>query len=61
MRKGLYVYIRLGDRDIVEGFATAWKDDSDVCGVTQVTVDGKEYTTSYSNIVVVTGVEMEGT
>lgn len=47
-----YAYIRLGDKDIAEGYVTQWRDydDSDVV---QVLVNGKFYLTHYSCVVLV--------
>lgn len=47
-----YGYIRLGDRDIVEGYITQWRDytNSDVI---QLMIDGKYYLTHYSCVVMV--------
>lgn len=47
-----YAYIRLGDKDIVEGYITQWRDydDSDVV---QIMIDGKYYLTHYSCVVMV--------
>ena len=47
-----YAYIRLGDKDIVEGYITQWRDydDSDVV---QIMINGKFYLTHYSCVVMV--------
>lgn len=47
-----YAYIRLGERDIVEGYVTQWRDydDSDVV---QVMINGCYYLTHYSCVVLV--------
>ena len=47
-----YAYIRLGDKDIVEGYITKWRyyDNSDEI---QILVNGKYYLTHYSNVVMV--------
>jgi len=47
-----YAYIRLGERDIAEGYITQWRDydDSDVV---QIMIDGKFYLTHYSCVVMV--------
>ena len=47
-----YAYIRLGDKDIDQGYVTQWRDyeDSDVV---QVLVNGKYYLTHYSCVVLV--------
>ena len=47
-----YAYIRLGDKDIVEGYITQWRDydDSDVV---QIMIDGKYYLTHYSCVVMI--------
>lgn len=47
-----YAYIRLGEKDIVEGPITQWRDynDSDVI---QVMIDGKYYLTHYSCCVMI--------
>jgi len=47
-----YAYIRLGDKDIVEGYITQWcdYDDSDVV---QIMIDGKYYLTHYSCVVMI--------
>ena len=47
-----YAYIRLGDKDIVQGYITQWRDydDSDVV---QIMIDGKYYLTHYSCVVMI--------
>lgn len=47
-----YAYVRLGDKDITEGYITQWRDydDSDVV---QVLINGKFYLTHYSCVVLV--------
>ena len=47
-----YAYIRLGDKDIVQGYITQWRDyeDSDVV---QLLIDGKYYLTHYSCVVMI--------
>ena len=47
-----YAYIRLGDKDIDQGYVTQWRDydDSDVV---QVLINGKFYLTHYSCVVLV--------
>ena len=47
-----YAYVRLGDKDIVEGYVTQWRDyeDSDVV---QVLINGKYYLTHYSCCVLI--------
>ena len=47
-----YAYIRLGDKDIVEGYITQWRDydDSDTI---QIMINGKYYLTHYSCVVMV--------
>lgn len=47
-----YAYIRLGEKDIVEGYITQWRDydDSDVV---QIMIDGKYYLTHYSCVVMI--------
>lgn len=47
-----YAYVRLGDKDIAEGYVTQWRDydDSDVV---QVLINGKYYLTHYSCCVLV--------
>lgn len=47
-----YAYIRLGDKDIAQGYITQWRDfdDSDVI---QLMIDGKYYLTHYSCVVMV--------
>ena len=47
-----YAYIRLGDRDIVEGYITQWRDYTNSDTV-QVMIDGKYYLTHYSCVVMV--------
>lgn len=47
-----YGYIRLGDRDIVEGYITQWRDYTD-SDVVQIMIDGKYYLTHYSCVVMV--------
>ena len=47
-----YAYIRLGDKDIAQGYITQWRDyeNSDVI---QVMIDGKYYLTHYSCVVMI--------
>ena len=47
-----YAYVRLGDKDIVEGYITQWRDyeNSDVV---QVLINGKYYLTHYSCVVMI--------
>ena len=47
-----YAYIRLGDKDIAEGYVTQWRDYSNSDTV-QVLVNGKFYLTHYSCVVLV--------
>ena len=47
-----YAYIRVGDRDIDEGFVTQWRDYTD-SDVVQVLMNGKYYLTHYSCVVLV--------
>ncbi len=47
-----YAYIRLGDRDIVEGYITQWRDYDDSDAV-QIMIDGKYYLTHYSCVVMI--------
>ena len=47
-----YAYIRLGDRDIVQGYITQWRDYHDSDAV-QIMIDGKYYLTHYSCVVMV--------
>ena len=47
-----YAFIRLGDKDIVEGYVTQWRDYNNSDEV-QVLVNGKYYLTHYSCIVLV--------
>ena len=42
-----YAYVRLGDRDIAEGYVTQWRDYNNSDEV-QVLVNGKYYLTHYS-------------
>ena len=47
-----YAYIRLGDKDIAEGYITQWRDyyNSDTV---QIMIDGKYYLTHYSCVVMI--------
>ena len=47
-----YAYVVLGDKEIVRGAITQWRDydDSDVV---QVLINGKFYLTHYSNVVMI--------
>lgn len=47
-----YCYIRLGDKDIAEGYITQWRDYNNSDAV-QVLVNGKYYLTHYSCVVLV--------
>ena len=47
-----YAYIRLGERDIAEGYITQWRDYDDSDAV-QIMIDGKFYLTHYSCVVMV--------
>lgn len=47
-----YAYIRLGDKDIVEGYITQWRDYEDSDAI-QIMIDGKYYLTHYSCVVMV--------
>ena len=47
-----YAYIRLGDKDIKEGYVTQWRDYTD-SDVVQVMIDGKFYLTHYSCVVMI--------
>ena len=47
-----YAYIRLGDKDIVQGYITQWRD-YDNSDTIQIMIDGKYYLTHYSCVVMV--------
>lgn len=47
-----YAYVRLGDRDIAEGYVTQWRDYTNSDTV-QVLINGKFYLTHYSCVVLV--------
>lgn len=47
-----YAYIRLGEKDIVEGYITQWRDYEDSDTV-QIMIGGKYYLTHYSCVVMV--------
>lgn len=47
-----YAYVRLGDKDIVEGYVTQWRDYSNSDTV-QVLINGKYYLTHYTCVVLV--------
>lgn len=47
-----YAYVRLGDKDIAEGYITQWRD-YDESDVVQVLINGKFYLTHYSCVVLV--------
>ena len=45
-----YGYVRLGDKEIVEGYITQWRD-YDNCDEVQLLINGKYYLTHYSCVV----------
>ena len=47
-----YAYIRLGDKDIAQGYITQWRDYSN-SDVIQIMIDGKYYLTHYSCVVMI--------
>ena len=47
-----YAYIRLGDKDITEGYVTQWRDYQNSDEV-QILLNGKYYLTHYSCVVLV--------
>lgn len=47
-----YAYIRLGEKDIVEGYITQWRD-YDESDVVQLLINGKYYLTHYSCVVMI--------
>ena len=47
-----YGYVRLGDKSIVEGYITQWRDYENGDEV-QVLIGGKYYLTHYSNVVLI--------
>ena len=47
-----YAYIRLGNKDIAEGYITQWRDYEDSDTV-QIMIDGKYYLTHYSCVVMI--------
>ena len=47
-----YAYIRLGDKDIVEGYITQWRD-YDNSDTVQIMIDGKYYLTHYTNVILI--------
>lgn len=47
-----YAYIRLGDKDIAQGYITQWRDYDDSDAV-QIMIDGKYYLTHYSCVVMI--------
>ena len=47
-----YAYIRLGEKDIVEGYITQWRDYEDSDTV-QIMINGKYYLTHYSCVVMI--------
>jgi len=47
-----YAYVRLGDKEIAEGYVTQWRD-YDESDVVQVLINGKFYLTHYSCVVLV--------
>ena len=47
-----YAYVRLGEKDIAEGFVTQWRDYEDSDTV-QVMINGNYYLTHYSCVVLV--------
>ena len=52
MQTFTYAYIRLGDKDIAEGYITQWRDydDSDTI---QIMINGRYYLTHYSCVVMI--------
>ena len=47
-----YAYIRLGDKNIAEGYITQWRD-YDNSDTIQIMINGKYYLTHYSCVVMV--------
>ena len=47
-----YAYVWLGDKIMVEGYITQWRD-YDESDVIQLMIDGKYYLTHYSNVLMV--------
>ena len=47
-----YAYVSLGEKDIVEGYITQWRDYTSGDEV-QVLINGKYYLTHYSNVVMI--------
>lgn len=47
-----YAYIRLGDKDIAEGYITQWRD-YDNSDTIQIMINGKYYLTHYSCVVMI--------
>ena len=47
-----YAYVRLGEKDIVEGYITQWRDYNN-CDEVQLLINGKYYLTHYSNVVMI--------
>jgi len=47
-----YAYVRLGDKDIAEGYVTQWRDYENSDTV-QVLINGKYYLTHYTCVVLV--------
>lgn len=54
-----YAYVRLGDKDIVEGYITQWRDYNNGDEI-QLMIDGKYYLTHYSNVVMISDPAMGG-
>ena len=47
-----YAYIRLGDKEIVQGYITQWRDYNNSDTI-QIMIDGKYYLTHYSCVVMI--------
>lgn len=54
-----YAYVRLGDKDVVEGYITQWRDYNNGDEI-QLMIDGKYYLTHYSNVVMISDPAMGG-
>lgn len=54
-----YAYVRLGDKDVVEGYITQWRDYNNGDEI-QLMINGKYYLTHYSNVVMISDPAMGG-
>ena len=48
-----YAWIALEGEDVAEGYVTWWRWRSHNSGIVELEIDGRRYTTSYENVVMV--------